>query len=110
MIQPLLNRILIKPIANSDMTKGGIYKGVAVTSFVPDKDLKVQTTVGEVLAVGLGEYDKKGKRTAPNVPVGSVVFFSDTCLKQAEDSYFINEGDIVGFLSEAVDVEHQYED
>lgn len=110
MMQPLRDRVLIKPIANSDMSKGGIYKGIAVTSFVPDKDLKVQTTVGEVLAVGLGIRDKKGKRTPPKVPIGSIVFFSDTCLKQAEDSYCINERDIIGLLSKAVDVEQQYED
>jgi len=113
MIKPLHDRILIKPIANSEFSDGGIYRGSPMTTFVMDKEKTEQVTVGEVLAVGDGKYNRKGKRRAVDVPIGALVCFSDTCGKpvteDGEEYLFIREGDVYGFLPEPTTVEHLYE-
>ncbi len=113
MIKPLHDRILIKPIPNSEFSEGGIYQGSPMTTFVMDKEKTEQVTVGEVLAVGPGKY-KKGIRRPPEPPIGSLVCFSDTCGKpvteDGEDYLFIREGDVYGYLPEPVSVEHIYRD
>lgn len=112
MIKPLGNRILIKPIANTEFSDGGIYKGSPMTTFVQDKAKTEQVTVGEVLAVGEGDYNRKGIRRAPEPPIGSLVCFSDTCGKpvkeDGEDYLFIREDDVYGYLPSPTSVEHVY--
>ena len=111
MIKPLSDRILVKPIENSEFSKGGVYTGMPTTTFVVDKDKTVQRTVGEVLAIGPGAWKNNGRRS-PEVPVGSYVTFSDTCGKEVEyegDKYlFIRESDVMGFVDKPVDVELLY--
>lgn len=112
MIKPLQDRILIKPFINSEFSKGGVYQGSPMTTFVADKAKTEQVTVGEVIAVGDGKYSKKGIRRPVDVPVGSWVCFSDTCGKPAEDEgeeyLLIREGDVYGYLPEPTSVEHLY--
>ena len=114
MIKPLEDRILIKPIQNSEFSKGGIYQGSPMTTFVQDKAKTEQVTVGEVLAVGEGKYNRKGKRRPPEPPIGSLVCFSDTCgqpvQNDGEDYLFIREGDVYGYLPDPTTVEHVYRD
>ena len=113
MIQPTADRILVKPIENPEFSKGGIFTGQAKTTFVADRDSTRQTTVGEVLAVGPGKYDKKGNRRPPDAEIGSIVAFSDTCGQRVEvdgeDYMFIREQDIAFFMEEAMKVEHLYD-
>ncbi len=112
MITPLEDRILIKPIDNSELSDGGIYQGSPMTTFVQDKAKTEQVTVGEVIAVGMGKYNKRGKRRPPEPPIGSLVCFSDTCGKpvkeDGEDFMFIREDDVYGYLPEPTSVEHVY--
>lgn len=111
MINPLADRILVKPIENSEISKGGVYTGQATTTFVANKDKAVQRTVGKVLAVGPGEWGKKTRRS-PDVPIGSLVTFSDTCGKEVEDNgeefLMIKEGDVMGFIDSPESVEFIY--
>jgi co-chaperonin GroES (HSP10) len=111
MIKPLSDRILVKPIENSEFSKGGVYTGMPTTTFVANKDKTVQRTVGEVLAIGPGVWNKD-KRRPPNTPIGSYVTFSDTCGKEiyleGEMYLFIHESDVMGFVDKPVDVELLY--
>lgn len=113
MLRPLSDRILIKPLENSDLSKGGIYTGQPTTTFIAGKARAVQTMAGEVLAIGAGKPDKNGRKRPPDVPVGSFICFSDTCGQRqtvdGEDFIFIREGDVIGFLERPCDVEMIYE-
>jgi len=113
MIKPMADRILVKPYQNSETSVGGIYTGQATTTFVSGMDKTVQVTVGKVIAIGEGKYDKRGKRRPPDVPIGSYVTFSDTCGLKAEvdgDEYlFIREQDVVGFMDKPETVELVYD-
>ena len=110
MIKPTQDRVLVKVIPNSDMSEGGIYKGMATTTFAQDRDKAVQQTVGRVVAVGEGKYNARGKRRPPDAPIGSIVSFSDTCgVKIDDDHLMIKEASIAFFMDEPASVELQYE-
>lgn len=83
-----------------------------MTTFVADKEKTEQVTVGEVIAIGEGKYNKKGQRRRVDVPIGSWVCFSDTCGKPIEEDgveyLFIREDDVYGYLPEPTSVEHIY--
>ena len=114
MIRPLSDRIVVKPIENSEYSKGGIYIDRAKTSFSQSVGNTYQTTVGEVVAVGPGKYDKKGKRRPPDAKVGDVIAFSDSCSRRVEidgeDYLFLRETSIAFFMEEPASVEHVYRD
>lgn len=80
-----------------------------MTTFVAETSKTKQVTVGEVIAVGPGKYDKRGKRRPPETPVGSLVCFSDTCGKDADGYLMIREDDVYGYLPEPTSVEHIYD-
>lgn len=111
-IEPLADRILVKPIPNSEFSDGGIYQGSPMTTFVADKAKTEQVTVGEVLAVGKGKPNKNGQRRPPEPPIGSLVCFSDTCgipvEHDGEKYLFIKEQSVYGYLPEPTSVEHVY--
>lgn len=111
MIQPLSDRIFVKPIENSEYSTGGIYTDRAKTTF--SQDGKYQTTVGEVVAVGLGKDNKKGVRRPPECKIGDIVVFSDSCSRRVEiegEEYLVlREPSIAFFMEEAATVEHVYE-
>lgn len=113
MIEPLHDRILVKPIENSDTSKGGIFTGQAETTFTQEAGKVKQNTVGKVIAVGKGKWRKRGRR-APDAPIGSIVCFSDTCgvkvNHKGEDLKFIREGDIAFFMDKPETVEIVYRD
>lgn len=113
MIRPLSDRIVVKPIENSEFSKGGIYIDRAKTSFTQDSRNVYQTTVGEVIAVGPGKYNRKGKRRPPEAEIGAIVAFSDSCGRrveiEGEDYIFIREPSIAFFMDKPQDVEHVYE-
>ena len=52
-LQPLADRLVVKPIQKEEMTKGGIY--------LPDT-AKEKPQEGEVVAVGPGRMTDEGKR------------------------------------------------
>ena len=54
-LQPLADRLVVKPIQKEEMTKGGIY--------LPDT-AKEKPQEGEVIAVGPGRMTDEGKRIA----------------------------------------------
>ena len=67
-IKPLADRILIRPKKVEEKTAGGIY--------LPETASKEKPVKGEVVAVGPGKLDNKGKRVALEVKEGDTVIYS----------------------------------
>jgi chaperonin GroES len=65
-LKPLADRVIVKPSAAEEMTKGGII--------VPDT-AKEKPVWGEVIAVGPGKISDEGKLIAPEVKVGDQVLY-----------------------------------
>ena len=66
-LQPMADRLVVKPIEREDVTKGGIY--------LPDT-AKEKPQEGKVLAVGPGRLTEDGKRIAMEIKVGDVVVYT----------------------------------
>lgn len=66
-LQPLADRLVIKPIQKEEVTKGGIV--------LPDT-AKEKPQEGEVIAVGPGRLTEDGKRIPMDVKVGDTVIFA----------------------------------
>ena len=66
-LQPLADRLVVKPTQKEEMTKGGIY--------LPDT-AKEKPQEGEVIAVGPGRMTNEGKRIAMDLKVGDKVIYS----------------------------------
>jgi chaperonin GroES len=66
-LQPLADRVLVKPIEKEEKTKSGIY--------LPDT-AKEKPQEGEVLAVGPGKVTDDGKRIPMELKVGDRVIYA----------------------------------
>ncbi len=66
-LEPLADRLVVRPIEKEEVTKGGI--------FLPDT-AKEKPQEGEVLAVGPGRMSEDGKRIAMDVKVGDIVIYA----------------------------------
>jgi chaperonin GroES len=66
-LQPMADRVLVKPTEKEEMTKSGIY--------LPDT-AKEKPQEGEVLAVGPGKMSEDGKRIAMDIKVGDTVIYA----------------------------------
>jgi len=66
-LEPLADRLVVKPIEREEVTKGGIV--------LPDT-VKEKPQEGEVLAVGPGRLSDDGKRIAMDVKVGDVIIYA----------------------------------
>jgi chaperonin GroES len=66
-LQPLADRVLVRPIEKEEKTKSGIY--------LPDT-AKEKPQEGEVLAVGPGKMSDEGKLIPMNLKVGDTVIYS----------------------------------
>jgi chaperonin GroES len=66
-LQPMADRLVVKPIEREEKTKGGIY--------LPDT-AKEKPQEGEVMAVGPGRLSDEGKRIAMDVAVGDIVVYA----------------------------------
>ena len=66
-LQPLADRLVVKPIEREEVTKGGIV--------LPDT-AKEKPQEGKVMAVGPGRLSEDGKRIAMDVKVGDIVIYS----------------------------------
>jgi chaperonin GroES len=66
-LQPLGDRVLVKPIEKEEKTKSGIY--------LPDT-AKEKPQEGEIIGVGPGKYDEAGKRIPMDLKVGDIVIYA----------------------------------
>ncbi len=89
-LQPLADRVIVRPIESEEVTKGGII--------LPDT-AKEKPQEGEVLAVGPGRLSEDGKRLAMDVAVGDVVVYAKyggTEIKvEGEELVILRESDIL---------------
>ena len=92
-IQPLGDRVVVKPLGRETVTKSGIV--------LPDT-AKEKPQEGEILAVGPGKVLDNGKRIALEVQVGQRVLFAKyagTEVKMDNEEYLIlRESDIMGIV------------
>ncbi|HIH37253.1 MAG TPA: co-chaperone GroES [Methanocellales archaeon] len=93
-LQPLGDRLVIKPIPKEEVTKGGIV--------LPDT-AKEKPTEGEVIAVGPGKMTDEGKRIAMDIKKGDIVIYakySGTEIKEdGEELIIMKESDILATRS-----------
>ena len=89
-LQPLADRLVVKPIEAEEKTKTGIY--------LPDT-AKEKPQEGKVVAVGPGRLSDDGKRIAMEVKVGDIVVYSKyggTEIKvEDEELIILRESDIL---------------
>jgi chaperonin GroES len=89
-LQPLGDRVLVRPIAKEEKTKSGIY--------LPDT-AKEKPQEGEIIAVGPGKFDEAGKRIPMDLKVGDKVIYAKyggTEIKvDDEEMMILRESDIL---------------
>jgi chaperonin GroES len=89
-LQPLGDRVVVKPIEREEVTKGGIV--------LPDT-VKEKPQEGKILAAGPGRLSEDGKRIAMDVKVGDVVLYvkyGGTEVKiDGEELMILRESDIL---------------
>ena len=93
-IKPLGDRIVVKPLEQEEKTASGI---------ILPETAKEKPQEGEVLAVGPGRFDEKGKRIPMDVGVGDIILFAKyagTEIKIKEEKYLIfRESDVLGIVT-----------
>ena len=94
-IQPLGDRIIVKPLAAEEKTKGGII--------LPDS-AKEKPQEGEVVAVGKGKALENGNIQALELKKGDRVLYgkysgSEIKTKDGEDLLIMREEDILAIIS-----------
>ena len=89
-LQPLADRLVVKPIEREEVTKGGIV--------LPDT-VKEKPQDGKVIAVGPGRLSEDGKRIAMDVSKGDIVIYAKyggTEIKiDEEELVILRESDIL---------------
>jgi len=92
-IKPLGDRVVVKPLEGEEKTPSGI---------ILPETAKEKPQEGEVLAVGPGRFDDKGKRIPMDVAAGDTVLFAKyagTELKIKDQKYLIlKESDVLGIV------------
>ena len=89
-LQPLGDRVVVKPMPKEEITKGGIV--------LPDT-AKEKPQEGKIIAVGPGRLTDDGKRISMDVAVGDVVVYAKyagTEIKEdGEELIILRESDIL---------------
>ncbi|OGF28867.1 co-chaperone GroES [Candidatus Falkowbacteria bacterium RIFOXYC2_FULL_47_12] len=93
-IQPLGDKVVIKPSAKEEVTKSGIV--------LPDTADKDRPEQGEVIAAGPGKLLENGTRAAMNVKTGDTILFKkyspDEFKIDGEELLVLSESDIIGII------------
>ena len=94
-LRPLGDRVIVKPVAREEKTKGGI--------FLPDTASKEKPMQGTVIAVGPGRLMDDGKRTPVEVKAGDRIVFAKYAgtefkTEDDEDYLIISEKDIMAVI------------
>jgi chaperonin GroES len=89
-IKPLGDRVLVKPMAREEISRGGIV--------LPDT-VKEKPQEGEVLAVGVGKLSEKGEHIPMELKVGDIVLYAKyggaEIKLEGEDLIILRESDIL---------------
>jgi chaperonin GroES len=92
-VQPLADRVVVKPLEESEQMRGGLY--------IPDT-AKEKPSQGEVVAVGPGKISDEGTRLDMDVKVGDKVLYgkysgTDVTL-DGEELLILRESDILAII------------
>ncbi|MBW1918446.1 MAG: co-chaperone GroES [Deltaproteobacteria bacterium] len=94
-IKPLNDRVLVKRLEETQMTKGGIY--------IPDT-AKEKPIEGRIMAVGAGKISDKGERMPMSVKEGDRILFgkyAGTEIKlEGEEYLMMREDDILAIIED----------
>ena len=89
-IRPLADRVVVKPLEETEQMKGGLY--------IPDT-AKEKPQQGEIVAVGPGRMSDSGERIAPELKAGDRVLYgkySGTEVTVGDEQYLIlRESDVL---------------
>jgi chaperonin GroES len=89
-LQPLGDRLVVKPMQSEEKTKSGIY--------LPDT-AKEKPQEGKVVAVGPGKINDEGKRIPLDVEVGDIVIYAkyggSEIKIEGEEMIILRESDIL---------------
>lgn len=95
-IKPFNDYVLVEPIKQEEITKGGII--------IPETAREERAVKGKVIAVGPGKINEKGERMPINIKEGQVIIFKkyapDEVKVDDKEYYFIREDDIMAILEE----------
>jgi len=93
-VKPLADRVLVKAITESEITKSGIV--------IPETVEKERPEKGEVIAVGPGKLLDNGSVAPMNVRVGNKVIFKkygpDEIKVDGEELLILDESDILAII------------
>jgi chaperonin GroES len=91
--RPLGDRVVVRRLAEEEKTKGGII--------IPDT-AQEKPQEGQVISVGPGALDERGKRIVPEVKSGDFVLFAKWTGSEVkidgEELLVMKESDIMGVL------------
>ena len=95
-IQPLGDRIVVKPLEAQEKTKGGIV--------LPDT-AKEKPQEGKIVAVGKGKTLDNGSVQSPEVKAGDVVLYgkysgTEVATKDGDDLLIMREDDILAIIKQ----------
>lgn len=94
-LKPLHDNVIVKPIAEDEITKAGIV--------LPDTVDKEKPEKGEVIAIGPGKLLDNGQRSQMSVEVGNKVIFKkyspDEVKVDGEEYLVISESDIIAIIN-----------
>jgi chaperonin GroES len=92
-IQPLADRIVVKPLEEAEQMRGGLY--------IPDT-AKEKPQQGEIVAVGPGSVSDSGERVAPEVSTGDKVLYGKysgtEVTVEGEQFLILRESDVLAIL------------
>ena len=93
-IKPLSDRVVVKPLEETEQMKGGLY--------IPDT-AKEKPQQGEIVAVGPGRMSDEGKRNQIDLKVGDRVIYgkySGTEVTVSDQEYLIlRESDVLAVVA-----------
>jgi len=95
-VKPLADRVVVKPLEETEMKKGGII--------IPDT-AKEKPMQGEIIEIGPGRMTDDGKKIPPEVKKGDRVLYgkySGTEVSIADEEYLImRESDIFAIIQDS---------
>lgn len=96
-LQPLADRVIVKPLEALEKTKGGIL--------LPET-AKEKPQEGKIVAVGKGKISDNGQLQAPEVKVGDRILYgkysgNEITTSEGEELLIMREDDILAILKDS---------
>jgi len=93
-LKPMNDYLLIEPIKEDEVTKGGIV--------IPETAREERAIKGKVIAVGPGKLNEKGERVPMTIKEGQTVIFKkyapDEIKIDNKEYYFVREDDVLAII------------